>query len=95
MPFHAVSDSARIFFLISKMRKDIEKTYLILHGWEVENKTKHTLRYKMWTKHYGLGIHVHVQYGLRYKTCTTHYRLGIKHEERYKIPISYQVIMVH
>ena len=58
---------------------------------KVENKTKHALRYKTWTKHYGLGI----KYGLRYKTRTAHYRLGIKHEERYKIPIFYQVITVH
>ena len=30
-----------------------------------------------------------------YKTRTEHCGLGIKHEERYKIPISYQVITVH
>ena len=41
---------------------------------KVEDKTKHALRYKTRTEHYGLGI---------------------KHEERYKIPISYQVITVH
>ena len=42
-------------------------------------------------KHYGLGI----IYGLVFKTRTEHCGLGIKHEERYKIPISYQVITVH
>ena len=67
------------------MRKGIEK------AGKVENKTKHALRYKTKTKHYGLGIN----YVLRYGTRTEHYRLGIKHEERYKIPISYQVITVH
>ena len=58
---------------------------------KVENKTKHALRYKTRTKHYGLGI----KYGLMYKTRTEHYGRGIKHEERYKIPISYQVNTVH
>ena len=39
---------------------------------------KHGLRYKMWTKHYGLGI----KYGLRYmnKVWTKLYGLGIQHE---------------
>ena len=45
---------------------------------KVKNKTKHALRYKTWTKHYGLGI----KYGLMYKTWTEHYRRGTKHELR-------------
>ena len=58
---------------------------------KVENKTKYALRCKTRTKHYGLGI----KCGLTYKTRTEHYRLCIKRKERYKIPISYQVITVH
>ena len=52
---------------------------------------KRRTQYKTRTKHYNLGI----KYGLSYNTQTEHYGLGIKHEERHKIQISYQVIMVY
>ena len=70
----------------------MEKTYLILHGWESreQNKTRTQVQ-NADRKHYGLGI----KYGLMYKTRTEHCGLGIKHGERYKILISYQVITVH
>ena len=70
----------------------MENTYLILHGWESRRTKQNTHSgIKRGLKHYGLGI----IYGLVFKTRTEHCGLGIKHEERYKIPISYQVITVH
>ena len=57
----------------------------------LRNGYKTRTRYKTRTTHYGLGI----KYGLEYKTRTEHYGLSIKDEERYKIPIFYQVITVH
>ena len=61
-----------LYYMVSIKHRPRTTDYGLRTGYKTRT------RYKMWTKHYGLGI----KYGLRHKTWTEHYRLSIKHEER-------------